>query len=85
MRITVSSRAEKELKKIHKIDQIAIVKKVRSLTVQLHKEKLTGYKDIFRVRAGQYRIVYRERKDEIYIILIGHHKDIYLLLTQLFK
>ena len=85
MRIVISPRAEKELKKIPIIYQIAIVKKIRSLTVQLNKEKLTGYKDIFRVRVGHYRIVYRERKDEIYIILIGHRRDIYRLLTQLFK
>lgn len=87
MKIVISPRAEKELKKIPKINQISIVKKIRSLTISLNlnKEKLTGYKDIYRVRAGQYRIVYREKNNKIFIILIGHRRDIYRLLSQLFK
>lgn len=87
MKIAISPRAEKELKKIPKINQIVIAKKIRSLAtpLSLSKEKLAGYKDIFRVRAGQYRIVYRERNNEIFIILIGHRRDIYRLLSQLFK
>lgn len=85
MRIVLSPRAEKELKKIHKVDQIAVIKKLRSLrdtSPQIKKEKLSGYSDIFRIRVGQYRIVYRQRKDEINIILIGHRKDIYQLLQR---
>lgn len=87
MRIVISPRAEKELKRIPKIHQIAIVKKIRSLTssYNLSKEKLTGYKDIYRVRVGQYRIVYRQWVDEIFIVLIGHRKDIYRLLNQLIR
>ena len=87
MKIIVSPRAEKELKKIHAIDQIAVVKKIRSLqnsSTSLKKEKLAGYSDIFRIRAGHYRIVYKERKHDIYVILIGHRKDIYQLLRHFF-
>ena len=61
MRITLSSRAKKELKKIQKIDQISLVKKLKSLTdpsLQKKGEKLTGYSDMFRVRVGDYRILY---------------------------
>lgn len=85
MRIVISPRAEKELKRTPKIHQIAIVKKIRSLTSShgLSREKLIGYKDIYRVRVSQYRIVYRQRSDEIFIVLIGHRKDIYRLLNQL--
>ncbi len=87
MKIIISSRAEKELKKISKIDQIAIIRKIRSikdLSIILNEEKLSGYKNVFRVRVGQYRVVYRKAIEEIYIILIGHRKDIYNLLRQLF-
>lgn len=85
MKIVISPRAEKELKKISKIHQIAIVKKIRALASieNLSREKLTGYKDIYRVRVGQYRIVYRQRADEIFIVLIGHRRDIYRLLNNL--
>jgi len=80
MKIIISPRAEKELKKIPKIDQIAIARKIRLLkqpSVVLNEEKLSGFKNIFRVRIGQHRIVYRKTIKEIYIVLIDHRKDTY--------
>lgn len=88
MKIIISPRAEKELKKITKIDQIAISRKIRIIKedpVNLNEEKLSGYKNIYRVRVGEYRIVYRRTINEIYIVLIGHRKDIYQLIDQLFR
>ena len=87
MRITISSRAEKELKKINKIDQIAISGKIRSLLENLiiNEKKLSGFKDIFRVRVGNYRIVYRKTSQEIHIVLIHHRKDVYRIVNQLLK
>lgn len=88
MKITISGRAEKELKKITKIDQIAIARKIRLMkgsSLVLNEEKLSGFKNIFRIRIGQYRIVYRRLSKEIYIILIGHRKDIYHLVIQLLR
>lgn len=87
MKLTISPRAEKELKKITKINQIAIAKKIRSLidTSILNEEKLSSHTNIFRVRMGDFRIVYKKTKEEIYIILIGHRKEIYRLVNQLLK
>ena len=87
MKLTISPRAEKELKKIPKIYQIVIAKKIRSLLEAkiLNEEKLSGFKDIFRVRVGEYRIVYRKTRQEVYIILIRHRKDVYRLVNQLLK
>src|SRR3990167_782813 len=62
-----------------------IRKKLRSLRNsyrETKKEKLSGYSDIFRIRVGQYRIVYRQKKGEIHIVLIAHRKDIYQLLQR---
>lgn len=76
------------LKKITKIDQIAIARKIRLIKespVILNEEKLSGYKNIYRVRIGEYRIVYRRTVKEIYIVLIGHRKDIYRLVDQFFR
>ncbi len=41
-------------------------------------EKLTG-KDRYRLRQGRYRIVYAIRDDElsIWVVKVGHRKDIY--------
>ena len=88
MNIIISPRAEKELRKMPKIDQIAIAKKIRSLkgpfTIK-NNEKLTGYKNIYRIRISQYRILFKYKTNEIYIILIGHRKDIYHLISQLLR
>ena len=87
MKITISSRAEKELKKIPKSDQIAVAKKIRllvSLSV-IGEEKLSGFKNIYRVRIGNNRLVYRKTENEIYVVLIGHRKDIYDLLTRFLR
>ncbi len=87
MRITISPRAEKELKKITKIDQIAVARKIRSLieNIIVNEEKLSGYKGIFRIRVGNYRLVYRKISQEIYIVLIHHRKDVYKIVSQLLK
>ena len=86
MRIILSPQAEKSLRHLTKIDQIAIAQKIRSLrdsNIQLNEEKLKGYRDVFRIRVGDYRIVYRQQKQIVYIILISHRKDIYRILRQM--
>lgn len=85
MTIIISPKAEKYLKKLNKIDQIAIYQKIKNLTQAKPsgEEKLKGFKDIFRIRVGHYRIVYRRFKEKIYIVLIGHRKDIYQILKYL--
>lgn len=88
MRIIISPKAEKILRKLPKIDQIAVAKKIRFIS-QIkelsQEEKLKGYRDIYRVRLGDYRIIYRRIPSEIYIVLIGHRKNIYDLLKHLFN
>jgi mRNA interferase RelE/StbE len=86
MKILIAKRAEKYLKKIPKIDQIAIVRKIRLLTSPSpNEEKLKGLKNIYRVRVGDYRIVFRRTKEEIFIVLIGNRKEIYQLVNRLFQ
>jgi len=38
------------------------------------RRDLKGYR---KLRAGDYRIIYRIRKDEIVILKIGHRKEVY--------
>ncbi len=78
MKIIISPHAKKQFKKINKIDQIALARKIRLLPEENRNiKKLSGYRDIFRIRVGDYRIVYKKSPSQIYIILIGHRKDIY--------
>lgn len=88
MKIILSPHAEKQLRKISKVDQIIIAKRIRSIqkSTQVGKtEKLQGYKNVFRIRIGDYRIVYKKTKSLFYIILIGHRKEIYKLVSRLLK
>ncbi len=88
MKVILSPRAEKQLKKLPKIDQIALVSKIRKIRDEnenIRPEKLKGFPHIFRVRVGNYRFVYKKTKKEIYIILIHHRRDIYKALKRLFR
>lgn len=87
MKAVLSPVAEKQLKKLPKIIQIVVAQKIRTIRdsdAVGNEEKLAGYKDIYRVRLGDYRLVYRKTAKEIYIILIRHRQDVYRLLRQLF-
>ena len=78
--IRISHQAEKQLKHISKIDQIILAKKIRTLSALQHipnATKLEGYKDIYRIRIGDCRIVYRKRAGDVFIVLIGYRKDVY--------
>jgi len=88
MRVVLSPRAEKQLKKLPKIAQIAAANKIRSIRdndITVNEEKLGGYKNIYRVRIGDYRIVYRKMVGELYIVLIHHRKDVYRIVNQLLE
>ena len=80
MTTIVSPRAEKQLRKLSKFNQIAVANKIRNIgtnSAVTGEEKLTGFKDIYRVRIGDYRLVYRKSANRLYVVLIGHRRDIY--------
>jgi mRNA interferase RelE/StbE len=81
-RIEISQSAERQLKKLRCDDQSRVVKAMLALTDDPHPKssrKLTGYDDVFRIRAGQFRILYSVsgRKLIIIILKIGQRKDVY--------
>ena len=87
MKVGLWRRAEKELKKIPKIDQLAIARKIRKLEDGLEKipeQKLKGFKNISRIRVGRYRLVFLEVKGGIEIFLIAHRREVYQLLKRMF-
>ena len=74
-----------QLKKQSTLNQIALVRKIKLLPSLSTGEskKLSGYTNIFRLRVGDYRIVYRKTSSEIYIVSIGHRKDIDEIISRL--
>lgn len=81
-KLLISSSAEKRLKKIPKKDVSKIVAIIQSLTINPFPDgcrKLSGEEKIYRVRQGQYRIIYEVKNNELLILILklGHRKDIY--------
>ena len=80
--IEVSSTAEKQLRKLTQKDQISVLKRIQGLSSEPrpnHSRKLRGQTNVYRIRVGNYRILYSiEDKRLIIIILkLGHRRDVY--------
>ncbi|MBI2860317.1 MAG: type II toxin-antitoxin system RelE/ParE family toxin [Chloroflexi bacterium] len=72
---------EKDFRTVPRRDVKKILHRIESLTVEPRPpgcEKLTGI-ERYRIRQGQYRIVYSVQDDEftVWIVKIGHRKDVY--------
>lgn len=86
MNVTFLPRAEKDLRKLPKVDQIAVARKIRLLSQPIiaNEEKLAGFINGYRVRVGNYRIIYRKTKMSVDIVIIAHRKEVYKLLQHVF-
>lgn len=75
--------AGKELEAIgSKADRLRIVTKIQGLATNPRpngSEKLAGYDDRYRVRQGNYRVVYLidDKAGAVTIYKIGHRRDVY--------
>lgn len=81
-KIEITTTAEKSLRKIPKKDIQKIVDAIQILAISPFPEgcrKLKGEEDIYRVRQGNYRIIYEviEKRLIILVLKVGHRKDIY--------
>ena len=81
-KIEISRTAEKQLKKLSKDDQKRVVAAILDLAedpLPKGTRKLAGYEDVYRIRVGQFRILYsRVARTLIVIVLkVGHRKDVY--------
>lgn len=85
MDVAVTQKALKQLKKLPKFTQLLVtekLKKVRS-DIFVGMERLTGYDSVYRIRVGDYRIVYKIINKKAFVLLIGHRREIYDLLNRL--
>lgn len=78
----IQKRARKALVKIPKQDQKRIVESIQGLKEDQHPEgskKLVG-REAWRIRVGNYRIIYEIYDNELIIDVIdlGHRKSIYI-------
>ena len=81
-KVLIKPSARKELEDIPtKKDRQRIVRRIQNLSVDPRPpgcQKLSGY-DRYRVRQGQYRIVYEVRDSELVVMVvrIGHRREVY--------
>lgn len=84
MRYTVefSRHAAREFRKLTPGTQQAVndrVKKLADIPRPHGVEKLSGEESLYRIREGEYRIVYQiqDRNLIVLVVTIGHRKDVY--------
>jgi mRNA interferase RelE/StbE len=79
----IKSSAAKEFEAVDsKSDRQRIIARIRALAQDPRaqaSEKLAGYADRYRVRHGQFRIIYLidDRHSEVTIFKVGHRKEVY--------
>jgi mRNA interferase RelE/StbE len=82
-RLLLKTSAAKEIAAVDaKSDRRRIVARIGGLAADPRPhgaEKLAGYDDRYRVRQGQYRIVYLidDSSRQVTIFKVGHRKDVY--------
>ena len=81
-RIEVSATAEKQIRRLERDDQIRVLCAIRSLGTEPTppgSRKIRGYDDVFRIRVGTYRVLYRVAGHRLVIIIlkVGHRREIY--------
>lgn len=80
--IEISSSAEKVLKKIPEKNLRRITKAILGLATDPHpfgSVKLSGEGQAYRIRIGNYRVIYEIINKELLILVlkIGHRKEVY--------
>ena len=82
-KILVKASAAKEIERVgSKSDRRRIVEKIAGLAESPRpqgSEKLAGYDDRYRVRQGDYRVVYLidDKALNVTIFRVGHRRDVY--------
>jgi len=74
----------KEIKKIKNkklndaiFDSITNVENAYSISEIKNLKPLTGFKEYYRIRIGDYRIGLKIENDSVYFVTVDHRKDIY--------
>jgi len=80
--IVIPKPAQKQLDNITKIERDRLIVTLRSLVDDPRPsgvKKLKGYDNTYRVRVGDYRIIYEIKDRELIVLLlsVSHRKDAY--------
>jgi len=80
VKIEYKASVERDLRKLDQATALRVLRKIaKTLAYEGHQgEALSGeFTGLYRLRAGDYRVIYA-RTDEGYLVLrIGHRRDVY--------
>ena len=87
--VSLKPAAERALAKLSKKNQKALASRIEALALAPRPrgaEKLKGAADLYRIRSGDFRIIYQVHDDvlRVLVVIIGDRKDIYDRLKRLF-
>ncbi len=80
--VELTNKAEKALKQLSADHQVRIAKVLVQLQINPRPngvKKLKGEWDVYRIRVGDYRVVYEifDQEIRVVVIAIGHRREIY--------
>ena len=82
-RLSIKKTASKELQAVSDKETLAkLIEKIKSLAVEPRpqgSEKLAGRSDLYRVKQGNYRVVYSvdDYNNMVDIVKVRHRRDVY--------
>ena len=81
-RVELTRTAEKQLRRVAQRSRARLVEAMQALADAPRPRgarKLEGYEAVYRIRVGQYRIVYEVIDERIVVIVlkVGHRKEVY--------
>jgi mRNA interferase RelE/StbE len=81
-KIVFSKSAEKDLEKVNSVYIVSVashIKKLSDVPRPPGSIKLSGFKNVYRIRVGVYRIIYTIQDDilTVEVIKIDHRKNVY--------
>lgn len=74
--------AQRQLRKLDRATQARLLRSLLKLESNPRvngSERLTGMEDLYRLRSGDYRILYRIKDDKLFVLVVdvGHRREIY--------
>lgn len=80
-RVEIKKSAVKEIERLPRKDMKAVLEKIESLfdNPRPHDCKKLSAQEKYRVRCGNYRILYSIEDDilTVFVVKVGHRKDVY--------
>ena len=80
--VEITPAAKRQIKKLTKSVQSVIIERLEQLAIEprpLGVLKMEGEEDLYRVRVGDYRIIYeiQDRVLLIVVVKVGHRSNVY--------